>query len=99
MDLLYQRYANPFSFLSKVSLRYGFSQTILKIWNEVQEDKIFRMYLHSFSDKSFNEYREELLNSSEDKEEIVISDEAKEDIVRKSNDILQNFTPFERREN
>lgn len=98
MDLLYQRYANPFSFLSRVTFIYGFSETITKIWNEACEDKIFRMYLHSFSDKSFNEYKEELLNSSKDKEELVINDEEKEEIVKKSNSILQNFIPFERKE-
>lgn len=98
MDLLYKRYANPFSFLSKMILRYGFSQTITKVWNEACEEKIFRMYLHSFSDKSFNEYKEELLNSSKDKEELVINDEEKEEIVKKSNSILQNFIPFERKE-
>ena len=56
------------------------------------------MYLHSFSNKSFNEYREELLNSSEDNEEATLDDEEKEEIVKKSNSILQNFIPFERKE-
>lgn len=98
MDLLYQRYANPFSFLSRVILRYDFSETITRIWNASCEDKIFRMYLHSFSDKSFNEYKEELLNCSKDIEETIINDEEKKEIVKKSNSILQNFIPFERKE-
>lgn len=98
MDLLYKRYANPFSFLS--NFKNNFSQTIVNIWNAEQDDKILEMYLHSFSDKSFNEYREELLKSSKiDKKEIVINDEDKKEIIKKSTNILKNFSPSQKGDN
>lgn len=92
MDLLYQRYADPFSFLSRAK---NFSKTIKDIWNTAQEEKIFEMYLHSYSEKSFDEYKEELLNSSKNKEDLVIDDEEKKEIIKNSTNILNNFSPSE----
>ena len=100
MDLLYRRYADPFSFLSRMMSRYNLTDTITKIWNESQEEKIFEMYLHSFSDKSFIEYKKEVLNSGKnntENEEYEINDEEKQEIVKKSNDILKDFIPLEGR--
>lgn len=98
MDLLYKRYADPFSFLSKILIKYKLSESIVKIWNKEQEDTIFRMYLHSFSDKPYSEYKKELLNSNKeniDKEETQrMTEVQKIEIVKKSNDILKNFTPI-----
>lgn len=98
MDLLYRRYADPFSFLSRMVSKYSLADTIKKIWNEAQEEKIFNMYLHSFSDKSFYEYKEEVLKKQDNEtlENYNINDEEKEKIVKKSNDILKNFSPLER---
>ena len=99
MDLLYRRYNNPFSFLSRMISKYSLTDTIIKIWNEAQEEKVFNMYLHSFSDKSFYEYKEEVLNSKRKQQENsheMIDDEKKTEIVKKSNDILKSFNPLER---
>lgn len=92
MDLLYQRYADPFSFLSRAK---NFSKTVKDIWNIAQEEKIFEMYLHSYSEKTFDEYKEELLNSSKNKEDLIINDEEKKEIIKSSNNILNNFSPSE----
>lgn len=97
MDLLYHRYSNPFSFLEKMK-RKGLANTIKNIWNKEQEDRMFEMYLHSFSDKSFLEYKEEILNQNNNTENQNINDEEKTDIFKKSNDILKNFTPIRKGE-
>lgn len=96
MDLLYRRYANPLSFLSKMIYNGRFTQTIADIWNEAQEEKIFEMYLYSYSDKSFNDYKEELLSKS--KVEKTMSEDIVKETVIKSESILKNFIPIENQE-
>ena len=100
MDLLYRRYADPSSFLSRMMSRYNLSDTIIKIWNEALDEKMFNMYLHSFSDKSFYEYKEDILNCGKQESEdcYKIDDEEKKEIVKQSNDILNNFTPLNKSE-
>lgn len=93
MDLLYHRYADPFSFLSRMIPRYGLTKAIVNMWNEAQEERVFSMYLHSFSDKSFLEYKKEVLNSA-NLDNTEVNDEDKVEIVKESNDILNKFTPF-----
>ena len=93
MDLLYRRYANPLSFLSKMIYKGNFTKTITDIWNEEQEEKMFEMYLHSFSDKSFDDYKKELLNQS--KVEKTMNEEIVKDTIKKSESILDNFIPIE----
>lgn len=92
MDLLFKRYTNPYYFFS--NFKNSFSKTILDVWNAEQEDIILNLYLHSFSDKSFNEYKEALLKSSKLKDESInIDDEEKARILKSSDNILKNFSP------
>lgn len=73
--------------------RYGLTKAIVNTWNEAQEEKVFNMYLHSFSDKSFLEYKKEMLNNA-NSNSAEINDEDKVEIVKESYDILNGFTPF-----
>ena len=56
------------------------------------------MYLHSYSDKSFNDYKNDIINSAKEeiKNNYIIDDDEKVNIVKKSTDVLKNFTPAER---
>lgn len=93
MDLLYRRYADPISFLSKMIYKGNFTKTITDIWNEAQEEKLFEMYLHSYSDKSFNEYKEEMI--TQNRIEKTMSKEFVKATIKESESILENFIPAE----
>ena len=66
MDLLYQRYASPFSFIDEI-IKSGrfydfvvyFDKTIAK---EKEEKTLCEYYLHRVYDKSFEAWKEEMRN-------------------------------------
>ena len=97
MDLLYQRYASPFSFLDGIiqSGRFYdfvvyFDRTIAK---EKEEKTLWEYYLHRVYDKSFEAWKEEMRNDLKNKN---MSERTIETTVQDSVNILNNFNPEER---
>lgn len=94
MDLLFQRYANPFDLLDQMILCGRFSEFVfefIKIKNqETEEDSLWEYYLHyPFIEISFEEFKRRL-GIGKDEEHTKSNLEA---TVRKSKNILDGFIP------
>lgn len=94
MDLLYQRYADPFSFVDGM-IQTGrleefvceFTKTTFK---EKQKKANWEYFLHKVWTGSFEDFEAELKNDAEIKS---LSSEQIETTVKESMNILKNFNP------
>lgn len=90
MDLLFKRYADPFSLLNGYIQTSRFCEFINTFCKQKVEDDRWEFYLHKVWDKTFTEYCEEL-QVSQDLQQMSESD--MEATVKKSMAILGNFNP------
>ena len=97
MDLLHQRYASPFPFLSKLLLAGRFSEFIDEIVDthnkEKEEKNSWEFFLHRVFDKSYSEFLE-AIKVEQDNKNMSVTDI--ETTVKHSMNILANFNPEER---
>ena len=96
MDLIYKRYASPFSFLDTFIAKNEFAECVDFLYEKSQEDKWWQMYLATLplNDKSYQDWKKEMQGTSLSKNDS--SDLTKEEvdtIVEKSKDILSGFKP------
>ena len=91
MDLLFKRYADPFSLLSGYIQTSRFCEFIETFCEQKIEDDRWEYFLHKVWDKSYSEFRE-ALQVTQDLQGM--SDEDMEATVKKSMDILGNFNPY-----
>lgn len=74
MDLLYQRYASPMELMNRYINQGRFGEFVSHILNSEYEKKkaeadkenermLWEMYIHSMTDKSFNEWKQGVLNN------------------------------------
>ena len=91
MDLLFQRYASPFTLLNELILMKSLSTYIddlfVFIGEEKQEQTKWEFFLHKVFGKSWKEFCEEL-EISNNTEKIDLGE-----TITKSKNILTNFTP------
>ena len=91
MDLLFSKYASPFVLLDNLILTNSASDFIddfLKFTIEEKEEKTqWEFFLHKVYDKTWKEFIEEINISNEQKEVDLGA------TLRKSKDMLKNFTP------
>ena len=100
MDLLFVRYASPFSFMGNM-MRVGrfseFVDNIIEVVNKETEDKgearMWELYLHRVFDKSYSEFTE-AQKVEQDNRKMTTSEI--ETTIAMSNSILANFNPEER---
>lgn len=94
MDLLFQKYASPFSFVNeaiKTRQFCNFINKFVKTTNEEkEEEKLWEFWLHKVSGKSFNDFKEELKT---DMQNAGMTKEEMKSIVENSLDILKTFKP------
>ena len=94
MDLLFARYADPFSFINGMILTGRFCEFVVSIWNKTEKEKddreIWEFFLHRVYDKSFDGFKEELRNNAKNRN---MSERTIETTVNHSMNILQNFNP------
>lgn len=90
MDTLFKRYACPFSLLDGYIQTARMCEFIQAFIEQKQEDDRWELYLHKVWDKSYSEFCE-ALQASQDLREMSEADI--EATVKKSMDILGNFTP------
>lgn len=75
MDLLYSRYASPFELMNLYINNGRFGEFVTNIINKENqrkqeeaekenEQKLWMMYVHTIMDKSFSEWKKEVLRSS-----------------------------------
>ena len=109
MDLLYSRYSNPLEFMRLYIDQGRFGEFVEEILEMEQkrkqekvakedEQKLWEMYLHSMSDKSYIDWKKEVLsnnsgNKDHQKPVLAMSDEQVEDAKRQARGILQRFSP------
>jgi hypothetical protein len=90
MDLLFKRYADPFSLMDgyiQTSRMCDFIQAFIE---QKTEDDRWEYFIHKVWDKSYSEFCESLHTSQEVQG---MSDEDIETTIKKSMDILGNFNP------
>ena len=96
MDLLYQRYASPFSFINGTLSAGQFTDFVvefIKTINKEKEEKYkWDIYLHRVFDKSYDEWNKELENNKNNRS---MSADKIETTVQDSLNILNNFKPKE----
>lgn len=94
MDLLYQRYANPFELMDQMILCGRFSEFVsefIKIKNqETEEESMWEYYLHHpFIEISFEEFKRRLGIGADEPQ----AKSNLEATVRESMNILDGFVP------
>lgn len=91
MDLLFTRYASPFVLLDNLILigsSSSFIDDFINLINKEKEEQVqWEFFLHKVFDKSWKEFCDEV-NQPIDGKEIDLGA-----TVKKSKDILNNFTP------
>ena len=90
MDLLFKRYADPFSLMNGYIQTARFCEFINAVIKQKNEDDRWEYFLHKVWDKSFDEFCE-ALQTSQDLH--AMSDEEIETTVKNSMNILGNFNP------
>lgn len=88
MDLLFKRYASPFSFIDVLIFSGRFSEGVSEIYNLLNEDKEWEFFLHKVFDKSFDDFKNEIFAQPQ---EMTVDDF--ETTVNKSKSMLQGFAP------
>lgn len=106
MDLLYQKYSNPIEFMNLYinQGRFGeFVDSILELETKKRkeaaekdnDDKLWMAYIHSYSDKSFNAWKEEVNGQASgrvEKKSLSMTKEEIDDAKSRSRSILKNFS-------
>lgn len=90
MDLLFKRYADPFSLLNGYIQTSRFCEFINTFCQQKMEEDRWEFYLHKVYSKSYTEFCDEL-QVSQDLQEMSEAD--MEATVKKSMTILGNFNP------
>ena len=94
MDLLFARYADPFSFVNGMILTDRFTDFVLALWNtnvkEKSDREVWEFFVHRVYDKTFNDFKEELIVQTQNRN---MSERAIETTINESMKILQKLSP------
>lgn len=104
MDLLHSRYASPMEFMQLYieQGRFGeFVEGILELdfkrkkeeAEKEEEHKLWTMYIHSMSDKSFIDWKKGLMEQKKP-ESYSMTNEQVESTIQDSKGILQRISPY-----
>ena len=85
MDLLFSKYASPFSFLDELISNGDFLEWVLSFIDFDNERTVWELWLHKEFEKSFGEFKDSILKKPE---EINL-----ETTIKDSQNILNNFVP------
>ena len=96
MDLLFKRYASPFSFVDGMIQTCRFSEFVDSfletVGKEKEEEINWEFFLHKVWEGSFQSFKEELENNKQNQS---MSKGTIETTVQHSMNILNNFSPNE----
>lgn len=94
MDLLHQRYASPFSFMSQAIKAGRFTDFVFNFMDTINKEKdeeaLWEYYLSRVYGVSFKEFKEGL---NEDQKNREMSERTKEALIKDAQNILKNFNP------
>lgn len=92
MDLLYRRYASPFSFIDGMIRTGRFHEFVVSFWNttkkEESEERNWQYFLHKVFEGSYEDFKKELKTSSENRN---MSERTIETTIKQSMNILQKL--------
>lgn len=89
MDLLYQKYASPFSYLQSLMETGNLYKGIDYLFEQSNETKLWELYLHSFPSESYEDWKKKAVTKKEITRTLTDKEVAKQ--IKKSSDILDNF--------
>lgn len=91
MDLLFNRYASPFSLLDQMIQCDSLSDYISFVWESKEKDDEWAFYLNkNSSDMSFEQFRDNLKQTAMNQK---VTKQAIETAINSSMDMLNNFVP------
>lgn len=94
MDLLFKRYADPFSFINGMISTGRFCEWVLQIIQTINKENSektsWEFYLHKVWEGTYAEFADEMENNAQNQDMTVDDIEA---TITESMDILKNFTP------
>jgi hypothetical protein len=92
-DLIFKRYSSPFLFLDNLIIQGRFSDGIDTIYKQVDEEKMWQLYLSiPMKKQSYVEWKNEIISRNEEKPSFEVAEDI-ENIKNKSRNILKNFKP------
>ena len=86
MDLLFSRYASPFSLLDSYISIGGLNGFIFELYDVISEEKLWDFYLHKVYDQSWADFLESTKPVKTDEIDVGAT-------LIKSKQLLDNFTP------
>ena len=89
---MFKRYSNPFSLFDELIESNQFNDFIMTLNTKYIEDLEYELWLHKVYDKSFEEFKKDISISRDAQAGYMNEDDVKA-TVKKSNEILSNFTP------
>lgn len=89
MDLLFKRYADPFTLMNGYIATSRFCEFLHAFVAQQEENDMWEIYLHKVWDKSYIEFKEMLLSQGGQE----MSKDDIETTLKMSMDILDNFVP------
>ena len=87
-----KRYSNPVSLFDELIESNQFNDFIMTLNTKYIEDLEYELWLHKVYDKSFEEFKKDI-SISRDAQAGYMNEEDVKATVKKSNEILSNFTP------
>jgi len=90
MDLLFTKYASPFSFMDAMIQNSKFCEFITKVVKAKHEADEWEIYLHKVWDKSFGDFKKEIQLNQQHQH---MSTSQMENTIHGSMDILNRFNP------
>lgn len=85
--MLFRKYASPFSFLDSCIAMGALNESVVKVFEKENEDKLWQMYLQTDLSKSFNKFKEEFTAQKE----VGMTHEEVVEEVMKAEDLLKTF--------
>ena len=85
MDLAFNRYANPFLLFDTMISNGTFLDFILTMYKQVDEDRLFDIWLHKVFDMQWEDFLKDVRASNE---KVNV-----EEVIKGTNDVLNAITP------
>lgn len=91
--MIFKRYSSPFLFLDNLLIQGRFSEGIDTIYKQVDEDKLWQLYLSiPMKEKSYVDWRNEVISNNRKEDTFEVAEDI-EEVKNKARNILKNFKP------
>ena len=91
--MIFKRYSSPFLFLDNLILQGKLSDGIDTIYKQVDEEKLWELYLSiPMKEKSYIDWKNDIMSSNQKESKVEVAEDI-EEIKNKSRNMLKNFKP------